>query len=294
MKEVLLVATLTAMVLAASYHEPREVYLPSVSEQDAFSLIFTGFVLFFALTTFIARHEIAGVLRELFQGGRGRAKARKTDFVYSLIFNLVILLAVFLLFRRGVRDQEASVTQYQVLQPNSSTVPTYSSTGGYFNTTLSSAPTSVNSLVYPYVQWIVLALIAFALTSVALALVHNPKRPQDTASETREALTHALAESRRALKMTRSSAEVRRAIVELYNSFCQALRRKHVEASAEMTAREIMHLSINLIPGIPQKPLEDLTYLFEKALYSNHPMGQEDRNRAEKALTELIDFLGAV
>ncbi len=293
-KETLLMVALTAMVLIASYYEPREVYLTSISGQDAFSLIFIVFVFFFALIVFIARHEIAEVLRELLQRDKRRIRARRTGLAYSLIFSLVELLVISFLLKNDVGDQEIRVVQYQMSQLDSSMPPTSSSISGYLNTTPSSAPTSINGLVYPYTQWIVIALIAFALISVALALVHNPKRLQDTAPETRKALTHALAESKRALSMTRSSAEVRQVIVELYNSFCQALRRKHVRVSAEMTAREIMYLSINLIPGIPRKPLEDLTYLFEKALYSNHPMGWEDRDRAEKALTELVNFLGAV
>ncbi|MCC6003286.1 MAG: DUF4129 domain-containing protein [Thermofilum sp.] len=82
--------------------------------------------------------------------------------------------------------------------------------------------------------------------------------------------------------------DLRHEIVRLYNSFCRAIEVRGVKLEKFWTAREIMVVIAHLVPVLPRNAVEELTSLFELALYSNHPLSEEHRRLAVGALNKIF------
>jgi len=290
--DILLLAIITILILLVATGEPRELYVPSVAEQDVNAAVFLGFVALVSVGIYVARRDVAEVIRELLKRDKGRGESRGKSLAFSLLFNLLLLLLVLLVISRNPSKEEYQV-QLNTMPANTSLTQEFNTSGTRLNSTSTTFSLQASGKLLLYTPWIASVLLGLAIASVFLTARFSRREQINSESVAREAREAILEESKQALTMIRSDLDVRRVISELYKSFCRELNKRRIDTPGQMTAREIMQRTITLIPTIPLAPLEDLTYLFEKALYSDYPLNTEDRERAEKALASLINHLEA-
>ncbi|UNQ74161.1 DUF4129 domain-containing protein [Infirmifilum sp. NZ] len=290
--DILLLAIITILILLVATGEPRELYVPSVAKQDVNAAVFLGFVALVSVGIYVARYDVAEVIRELLKRDKNRGESRGKSFAFSLLFNLLLLLLVLLVISRNPSKEEYQV-QLNTMPANTSLNQEFNTSGTRLNSTVTTFYPQASGKLLPYTPWIASVLLGLAIASVFLTARISRREQVNSKLATREVREAILEESKQALTMIRSDLYVRRVISELYKSFCRELNKRRVDTPGQMTAREIMQRTIILIPTIPIAPLEDLTYLFEKALYSDYPLNTEDRERAEKALASLINHLEA-
>lgn len=86
----------------------------------------------------------------------------------------------------------------------------------------------------------------------------------------------------------------RAAIVACFAAMERALARVGGEAAptAADTPREVLRRGIDG-SRLPEEPAQRLLDLFQEARFSTHPMGESDRDAADRALTSILDSLGA-
>lgn len=263
----------------------REVYFLSLSEKDAYALIFLAFLFFLSFIVFVMRGEIVDVIRELLRRDKREFTASKKNFIFSFLFNIILLLAI--LFFIGIHPQNnpPEIHPVQVASSNQSFV---SNNTAIIQTTQGVRDQTVRAegILYKYTS--IIAIVTLSLTALSVLLAFREKSSTEDEGSYLPFQTKLLQDTRVALEDLKSNKDTRAIIIELYNSLCRELIKLKVRVKNEMTAREIMKETLSLIPYIPYKPLESLTFLFEKARYSNHTMLQEDKEKAEKALTEIV------
>ncbi|OPY31908.1 MAG: hypothetical protein A4E32_01514 [Methanomassiliicoccales archaeon PtaU1.Bin124] len=76
--------------------------------------------------------------------------------------------------------------------------------------------------------------------------------------------------------------ELRDAIARSYLALLELVRRR-MDGEEVLTPRELAELSVSRF-GWPQKDVDDLTMLFELARYSDHQMGEEEKERAVRCI----------
>jgi uncharacterized membrane protein len=81
-------------------------------------------------------------------------------------------------------------------------------------------------------------------------------------------------------------ADVRSAILACYQRFCVLLDRRGVRGQETLTPRELQSFAIARL-AVSADSAEALTSLFEEARYSEHPLGDGDRDRAARSLERL-------
>ncbi|MGB9708818.1 DUF4129 domain-containing protein [Infirmifilum uzonense] len=287
--EIPLIPILTLAILLSASSSPRELVLPAFTGDDFFAVIFLLLVSFLAFNIIIMRHEIVELIRELLRRDERKLQGRSRNFLSSILFNLILLLIVFLIFNRGSSGENSRImlregstmNQSPVLLNTSITSVSVEQTAGHISST--------QGTLYKFTPAILAAILAITVITVLLAF--REKDVENGKEEVRAFQAHMLRESRNALLSLKSNRNLREIIVELYNSLCRELEKSKIPISGEMTAREIMRKTMNLAPHVPVEPLVELTYLFEKALYSNHEMFDEDKVRAERSLLQIISSL---
>lgn len=86
-------------------------------------------------------------------------------------------------------------------------------------------------------------------------------------------------------------APARDAIINCYENMSQAVsKRRGLDRKVTMTAGEFAQKLRNA--GLPDKPVNHLTHLFESARYSPHPSTQKDIDEAVACLTSILQYCG--
>lgn len=287
-----MLAVSVAVFFAASW-SPREIRLSPLGEEEAFSALFLFLVFLLSFAVFASRREIVELLREIAQMEKGEPKGRRVNFIFSTLFNVLLLLLLFVFISRGQQPPVPEVPESSYHVPNSSVSYTSNATMVFEQSPAEVSEHAKPSFLYAYTPLLSLVAVSIAIFSVFLEYRNSRARAR-AAVTAKEALRDTIiAESRKALVEMKSQADVRLVIVNLYNSFCRELSARGLRITENMTAREIMGISLVLVPSLPRDAVETLTYLFEKALYSDHPMVEGDRVAAEKALSKIVSSLGS-
>lgn len=95
-----------------------------------------------------------------------------------------------------------------------------------------------------------------------------------------------------ALQQIQLGGDVREAILLCYARFCTLLGAKGIEEQDALTARELEDLAVRQL-AVSAESSDALTGLFEEARYSEHPLGDEDRDRAVRSLEQIRTDLEA-
>lgn len=286
---VLLAPLLTAVVLLASTSSIEQLYVPSVSVEDAVAAFYLSLSSLLALGIFSIRHELAEVIKELFRRKPLEEEARRRSPLFWLLLNVVLLAVVYLLVARGAEVQRREAYSLLGQTANASRLENLTQVTTFEGQVQAIFTEGARGVLAPYAPFAALAALLLAFLSVALALVEKEAPPPERLEESfRESF---LREASAALENLRVDMDTRRVVIELYYSLCRELRKHGVGVTAEKTAREIMREAAKLLPGVPLEPLEALTLLFEKAAYSDHPLHDEDKEEAERALTQVVSSL---
>jgi len=86
--------------------------------------------------------------------------------------------------------------------------------------------------------------------------------------------------------------DIRGAILVCYQRFCALLAGRGIEAQEALTPRELSVLAIERL-GVSTEEADVLTSLFEVARYSDHTLGEPDRERALASLEHIRSALEA-
>ncbi len=107
--------------------------------------------------------------------------------------------------------------------------------------------------------------------------------------ETRRAAADAVAATIQELEL---GGDVRTAILACFDRFCRLLGERGFRDQASLTPRELESLAVRGL-RVPEESAEALTSLFEEARYSEHPLGESDRERAVESLRRIRSSLEA-
>ena len=149
-----------------------------------------------------------------------------------------------------------------------------------------------NTSVLPTVAGIPLGvfLAASVLVSlIAIALFFRvggslARRPPAAARRTpRRAAAQAVQAAIQELEL---GGDVREAILICYARFCALLGARGLEAQESLTPREIETMAVQRL-AVSGDSSDALTSLFEEARYSEHPLGDADRERAVRSLERI-------
>ncbi len=89
-----------------------------------------------------------------------------------------------------------------------------------------------------------------------------------------------------AIEELQLGADVRMAILACYQRFCRFLGARGISSQEALTPRELEDLAIQQL-AVSADSAEILTSLFEEARYSEHPLGDSDRERAVRSLERI-------
>ncbi len=159
------------------------------------------------------------------------------------------------------------------------------STGGKANASAnaSAVPTVAGiPLGYFLIIALVVAVVAIAVTFRLGAELMRPAPPMRRRGSRREAAQAV----RAAIEELQLGGDVREAILACYARFCTLLGAKGLRAQEALTPREIEDLAIRKLSVSPESS-DALTSLFEEARYSEHPLGDADRDRAVTSLERI-------
>ncbi|MFO1161831.1 MAG: DUF4129 domain-containing protein [Reyranellaceae bacterium] len=154
------------------------------------------------------------------------------------------------------------------------------------------APAVQSAVVDGILETLLLALCLIGFGLLAwLTIAILPSRDREAPSPTApDALQVAVEES---LDDLRNMPDARLAIIRCYDRFERALAGVDVRRAPWQTAMEFMRTALDQ-PRLPRESVRALTYLFERARFSQHAMGPQDRERAWHALVAVKEALDGV
>ena len=222
-----------------------------------FVVILGGLVLAFILTV---------LLRQ--RGTRAKRIVRPTTWadVLAALLAFGMLLAVLLLWPQIVT---------KVTPPSSGGNTT---SNGTSNITMVQAPGGIPLGVF-LAGALFVSIVAMALF---LRVGLNLGRPKDMGGLNQRRLGAAQA-VQAAISELQLGGDVRTVILACYERFCYFLFARGVSQQEPLTPRELEDLAVSRLAVSPDSA-ESLTSLFEEARYSEHALGEADRDRAVQSL----------
>ena len=151
---------------------------------------------------------------------------------------------------------------------------------------------SANTTLIPAVSGIPLGVFLAASVFVALVAIalffrvgSNLARPP-TGSSRRTPRRAAAQAVQAAIDELQLGGDVRAVILACYARFCALLGARGLAAQEALTPREIEALAVERL-AVSGESSDALTSLFEEARYSEHPLGDADRERAVRSLERI-------
>ena len=155
-----------------------------------------------------------------------------------------------------------------------------SSGGTSGNSTVETATEGPGAALYA-VAGMGLLLISLIVVAVVRTMI-SPK-PEKTESQTEELMKKIDA----AMKDLQKGGEVQEIIIRCYRQMCRILSKgSKMHGDESMTPREFERAVVSQT-GIDERPVSELTSLFEEARYSTHPIDNSKRKQALSALRQV-------
>ena len=98
----------------------------------------------------------------------------------------------------------------------------------------------------------------------------------------------------KALEDLRTSVECEDVIVKCFLELREIVLKRGLRLKESMTVREVFNSIRRMFPGVPNPPLYKLVNVFEKAVYSGHPVSELEKEIAIESLEELKMFFSGV
>lgn len=134
------------------------------------------------------------------------------------------------------------------------------------------------------------ALLA-ALLVVAVILRPSFRHPMEPIPGRRARRAKAAEAVAVAIQDLELGGDVRETILDCFRRFCVILGQRGVQNQEPMTPRELEELAVGTFL-VPRTAAEDLTVVFEEARYSEHTLGDAERDRALRSLHGIQAALG--
>lgn len=236
-----------------------------ITAQILLSVAFAGFVAVFILF-YLMRQKGTRVKRVL--------RPSTWSDILATVLALVLLMGVLFLwpqFASRVKDTRA---------------PSNGTTNGAVSNTLPIAPGGI-PLGFFLAGAVLASVVALALF---LRVGLNLGRPDDSLSLSKRRLAAAEA-VQAALAELQLGGDVRTVILACYSRFCFFLGARGLGGQETLTPRELERLAVTGLAVSPDSA-ESLTSLFEEARYSEHALGEADRDRAVSSLERIRADLG--
>lgn len=198
-----------------------------------------------------------------------------------LLVNVIIIAVLFLLLSLLNNDQESPQEWAQEEQsemggesfefpfedPSAKPVPEMPE----------EAPPWVNTLVVILLVGLIIAIVV----GIYLYLERRRRRRMSALDQVAE-------QAQDAIDKLRAGADFNSTILQCYYEMNRTVSEElEVRRSGSMTARDFEGYLIE--KGIPYRPIDDLTKLFERARYSNRAPAPQEETIAVQALTDLVD-----
>jgi|SRR3990170_2205063 len=197
--------------------------------------------------------------------------------IVSSFFAMIILIALLFVWPRVLR----------VFQGSSADVPPPTTGGG----SVTEWPVAAGVPAGVFLLGSLLA--AFLVLALLIRRTNAAREPDAAALLGRLGPRHAAAEAvRRAIDELELGGDVRGAILACFRQFCGLLAGKGISDQETLTPRELSDLAIHRL-GVSTDEADVLTSLFEVARYSDHVLGDADRERALASLDRIRAALGA-
>ncbi len=164
--------------------------------------------------------------------------------------------------------------------------PSNTSAGG--NGTATIFPTAAGIPLGYFLGFALLAAVIALALFLRVGLNLGRGGPLPTSGGKRLAAAQAVSAAIAELQL---GGDVRAAILACYERFCTFLGIRGVTGQDTLTAREIEGLAVTQL-SVSVESAESLTSLFEEARYSEHPLGEADRDRAVRSLERIRADLG--
>ncbi len=131
----------------------------------------------------------------------------------------------------------------------------------------------------PFIGFELVGVILFVLVSLLLAYIFIKKYMHSSPTETEEEDISSTAE--RAIKELHKGEDVKDVIIRNYQKMCVILEKEGVQQKESYTPRELERRAVEQL-SLKETTIDEMTRLFEKAKYSDHPLGKIDRKNAIK------------
>jgi len=137
----------------------------------------------------------------------------------------------------------------------------------------------------PWVNTLVIILLVGLIVAIVVGIYLYVERQR---RRRLSALDQVAEQAQDAIDKIRAGADFNSTILQCYYEMNRIINEElEVRRSGSMTARDFEDYLID--KGIPYRPIDDLTKLFERARYSNRPPAPSEENVAVQALTDLVD-----
>ena len=277
------------ILIVSSYSQSG--FTPLGSDVEVvFSWLADLFLVLFALVIVFYRREIIETVLELLRLKKKEAPPSETR---KPMWELLIFLAMLPILLAMYEEREKSRRATEFLGSTSNMRIQNSSIGGHFVVSNNASATQLGSTVSAFQIPLILAIVLFAFVVLLAMFVGYVEFQRELKGKEEDSLSREVrSEVKTALRRIEApESDLRHEIVRLYNSFCKTIEGRGVKIEKSWTAREIMSIIVTLIPALPREAVQELTGLFELALYSNYPLGEQHRALALSALRRIYSTL---
>jgi len=277
------------VLLVSSYSQSGFTPLGS-NVEVVFSWLADLFLVLFALVIVFYRREIIETVLELL---RLKKKGEPLSETRKPMWELLIFLAMLPILLAIYEEQEKSRRATEFLGSTSNMSIQNSSMGGSFVVSNNASATQLGSTVSAFQIPLILAIVSFGFVVLLAMFVGYVEFQRELKGKEEDSLSREVrSEVKTALRRIEApESDLRHEIVSLYNSFCKTVEGRGVKIEKSWTAREIMSIIVTLIPALPREAVQELTGLFELALYSNYPLGEQHRALALSSLRKIYSTL---
>jgi len=277
------------VLIVSSYSQSG--FTPLGSDVEVvFSWLADLFLVLFALVIVFYRREIIETVLELL---RLKKKGEPLSETRKPMWELLIFLAMLPILLAMYEEREKSRRATEFFGSRSNMSIQNSSMGGSFVVSNNASATQLGSTVSAFQIPLILAIVLFAFVVFLAMFVGYVELQRELKGKEEDSLSREVrSEVKTALRRIEApESDLRHEIVSLYNSFCKTVEGRGVKIEKSWTAREIMSIIVTLIPALPREAVQELTGLFELALYSNYPLGEQHRALALSALRRIYSTL---
>jgi len=251
---------------------------------QAFSFFFITFV---TVVLFLIRNRVKIWLAEFYMQDLGRGRKNRTWVIYFVAFLFILILMFSAVQNKGdLRDYGVRTTSGSNTSIGGLKIP---QTSPVISNVSNQIARQMNvlidfkhqSMILTFLTLIVLGILISLLLYINLEARKNINHIRHKEEEDRELLNLVS----NTISTLRASKQPKDIIVTCYLKLRDILINMGLRIEESMTVRETLYKLYELYPHVPLPAINDLILVFEKAVYSDHPITNDDRELALNCLS---------